>query len=190
MPGTEVTAPGFYICVNPTNVNCKILQTSLHVYTASPLRFVWSSANPLKECGPNHMGARDIALHYYDPISNMLVNLTKVGDPVTAVESGKIVQLRRGWDPCGCNNYCNDANSIAIKSYSDGFITNYVHVNPLPGFNIGDPINIGQQIGTVDTSGDSCGPHVHLTRMDSKGNPTCNWLFETNMIFAPWLHSF
>ncbi|MEY8350125.1 peptidoglycan DD-metalloendopeptidase family protein [Bacillus cereus] len=82
-------------------------------------------------------------------------------------------------------NYCNDANSVAIRSYSDSFITNYVHVNPLPGFKAGDPINKGQQIDTVDMSGDSCGPHVHLVIMDKYGNPTCNWIFEITMIPAP-----
>ncbi|MEY8350124.1 hypothetical protein AALF16_17810 [Bacillus cereus] len=94
MAGTGEYDPNdhdFYLCVNPTNINCKILQTPIHVYTVSPLIGVWDSSNPLKDCGPNHMGARDIALYY--PISNGMVNLTEIGDPVFAVESGKIVSV-------------------------------------------------------------------------------------------------
>jgi murein DD-endopeptidase MepM/ murein hydrolase activator NlpD len=165
----------FYICSDPNNPNCKLINTPGHVYSGSPLRGLLKSSRPLKDCGPNHLGAKDLT-----------VPGIQIGTPVFAAEAGTILQLSFGWDPCGCNNVCNPGNFVGIRSYSDNFITHYVHVNPLPGLKPGDHVNRGQQIGTVDVSGSSCQPHVHMARYTPNGSPTCNWLINITQIFHPF----
>ncbi|WP_141554831.1 peptidoglycan DD-metalloendopeptidase family protein [Bacillus toyonensis] len=71
-----------------------------------------------------------------------------------------------------------------IRSDSDNFITQYVHVTPLPGLSLRTHVTAGQQIGTVDLSGSSCSPHVHMARYTPSGSPTCDWQLK-KFHFAP-----
>ncbi|MED2754024.1 M23 family metallopeptidase [Bacillus thuringiensis] len=187
MDGKVESAPGeiFHFCVDPTNPACENNPTlPYYLYNSSPLMRVLDSFAPLKDCGKDHLGARDLAYAVMSPSGHgSFVVKTKIGDPVFAAESGEIIQKSYGWPPCGCNSGCINANSIAIRSDSDGHITNYVHVNPLSDLKAGDHVNQKQQIGAIDVSGDSCGPHLHMARMDQNGNPTCNW----DMVDMEWL---
>lgn len=175
----------YHICSDP-NTCSNDDSVLFHVYRGSPLRGLFNSYRPLKDCGPNHLGARDLATWYLSPTGQQIITTT-IGTPVYAAESGTILQLSFGWDYCGCNNpSCRDSNFVGIRSVPpDTAITQYVHVSPLPGLKIGDPIMIGQQIGTVDISGDSCGPHVHMARYRFDGKPTCNWHINITQIPIP-----
>ncbi|MGE7869328.1 M23 family metallopeptidase [Bacillus paramycoides] len=159
---------GLYTICSTPNTCKNDPSPTWHFYRGSPLWGLLWSYSPLKGCGDNHLGARDFAL-----------KSTKEGTPVYAAEGGHILQLATGYTPCGCNptSPCDGANFVGIRG-SDQFITHYVHVNPLPSLKLGDPVMLGQQIGTVDLSGDSCGPHVHMARYDSKGIPNCRWGFD------------
>ncbi|WP_338452646.1 peptidoglycan DD-metalloendopeptidase family protein [Niallia oryzisoli] len=172
----------YSICSNPNNCSNDSL-APFHVYQGSPLRGLLNSHRPLKDCGPNHLGAKDLATWYRSPNGQQIIT-TSIGTPVYAAEAGTILQLSFGWDHCGCNNpNCRDSNFVGIRSDTpDKSITHYVHVSPLPGLKIGDHIMIGQQIGTVDISGDSCGPHVHMARYNQNGIPTCNWVIDITQI--------
>ncbi|MGE7874804.1 hypothetical protein [Bacillus paramycoides] len=66
MAGTIIYDPNdrirFYICSDPNNPNCKLIRTPGHVNSGSPLRGLLDSSRPLKGCGPNHLGAKDLAV--------------------------------------------------------------------------------------------------------------------------------
>ncbi len=82
------------------------------------------------------------------------------GEPVVAMESGTVVGLSTGHPH-------NDtiANFVVVQG-SDGFLTVYGHVTPLqnPQLQLGQHVDPGQVLGTVDDSGPSEGPHVHIAR--------------------------
>jgi len=173
MAGIIITDPKdtitFAICSDPAK--CTLFTTPSHLYPRGPFRepFVW---NILKDCGPNHVGAKDLA------IPNI-----QIGTPVYAAEAGTVNIISYGWDPCGCGKVCNPANFVSIRSASDNYITQYVHVTPLPSLSPGTHVNPGDQIGTVDMSGSSCDPHVHMARYTPSGSPTCNWFISTSPNF-------
>ncbi|MGX5475922.1 M23 family metallopeptidase [Bacillus toyonensis] len=178
----------YYICSDPNKCKNDPL-APWHFYRGSPLRGLLWSYSPLKDCGDKHVGARDLARWGYGPTGQQ-INHTTVGTPVYAAEEGHILQLAFGYTPCGCNptSPCYGANFIGIRG-TDKYITHYVHVNPLPGLKLGEPVKLGQQIGTVDLSGDSCGPHVHMARYDSSGKPNCQWGFNitiTPVVVSPF----
>ncbi|EOO23045.1 hypothetical protein ICM_06268 [Bacillus cereus BAG1X2-3] len=161
---------GFSICSDPNK--CSLVRTQMHIYSGTPLIGIIQS---LQGCGLKHLGALDIN-----------VPGIGIGTPVYAAESGKINVLSFGWESCGCQNICNSANLVSIRSDVDNFITQYVHVSPLPSIKLGDYVHEGQQIGTVDLSGSSCQPHVHMARYTPTGSPTCDWSIRPLlMIFYP-----
>ncbi|KFM99591.1 M23 family peptidase [Bacillus clarus] len=146
----------FNIC--PT---CPLVSTPFYSYPGFPLS---GRITAIKGCGSTHSGALDLT------VPNI-----KIGTPVYAAESGYINVLSYGHESCGCSNVCNYGNFVSIRSNNDHFITQYVHVTPLPGLKLKDQVSVGQQIGTVDISGSSCSPHVHMARYNSSGSPTCDW---------------
>ncbi|PGO23356.1 hypothetical protein CN984_23540 [Bacillus cereus] len=97
-----------------------------------------------------------------------------VGTPVYAAESGKIIYTASGYYDTCAGGTCHP-NLITIKSDTDGYVTQYVHMNPLLSLSPGDHVKLGQQIGKIDLSGDTPTPHVHMARFAADGTPTCNW---------------
>ncbi|PED87791.1 peptidase M23 [Bacillus cereus] len=158
MPGytTQADVIDFKICNE-----CSLANTPFYTYPGVPLL---GRIRQRRGCGVAHAGALDLE------VPNI-----KIGTPVYAAEAGYINVLSSGNEPCGCKNECNKGNLVSIRSFSDKFITQYVHVTPLPGLKLKDQVYVGQQIGTVDQSGSSCNPHVHMARYTPTGIPTCNW---------------
>ncbi len=158
MPGytTQWDVIDFKICNE-----CSLANTPFYTYPGVPLL---GRIRQSQGCGAAHAGALDLE------VPNI-----KIGTPVYAAEAGYINVLSSGNEPCGCKNECNKGNLVSIRSFSDKFITQYVHVTPLPGLKPKDQVYVGQQIGTVDQSGSSCNPHVHMARYTPTGIPTCNW---------------
>jgi Peptidase family M23 len=93
-----------------------------------------------------------------------------IGDPVYAAEGGTVVVVKSDAGPASppypnCGSH--DANYVKIKG-ADNYYTVYVHVHPL--VSVGQGVNAGQEIGTVDNSGCESGPHVHIQREDGNLN--------------------
>lgn len=63
-----------------------------------------------------------------------------------------------------CAGLHDSANYIVIThgSGTTATVTKYYHTTILPGLGVNSPVSVGQQIGTVDTSGCSSGPHTHI----------------------------
>jgi murein DD-endopeptidase MepM/ murein hydrolase activator NlpD len=106
------------------------------------------------------------AIHAAQDISNTTHNL-QVGEPVYAPEAGT-VHIQGGYShvnlpvsQCAGQHY--PANYINISDAS-GNRTRLVHVTAVPGLTEGQSVSAGQQVGTVDISGRSSAPHVHMSR--------------------------
>ncbi len=161
---TPVNTAPWRICLE-----CPIVTTPFHAYFTDPFN-TEDDVSIITPCGPNHPGAKDL---WFPSIA--------IGTPVYASEAGTINFLASGNPPCGNppTGPCpRDGNLVSITSDIDQYITQYVHVTPLPNLKIGDHVNLGQQIGTVDISGISGGPHVHMARYTATGfdrSPTCDW---------------
>lgn len=73
------------------------------------------------------------------------------GTPVVSVANGTVTSA--GWD--GSYGY-----KVAI-THDDGTETWYAHLTTITT-NVGDSVTGGEQIGTVGSTGNSTGPHLHL----------------------------
>jgi murein DD-endopeptidase MepM/ murein hydrolase activator NlpD len=106
-----------------------------------------------------------------------------VGTPVYAAEGGWIdgIQTGQAHDPRSeqivngipaCSGQGSPANYVRIRDQQapGGNKTTYVHVTVCCGLSVGMRVEASQQIGTVDVSGCSTGPHVHMQRRKPAGN--------------------
>ncbi|MGH9395361.1 MAG: M23 family metallopeptidase [Terriglobia bacterium] len=91
-----------------------------------------------------------------------------VGSPVYAAEGGTVLVIQSGYshvnEPVSqCAGQGFHANYIEIKSSDGSLVTRYVHVTPLTKLSVGQTVNTGDQIGTIDISGCTSGPHTHIS---------------------------
>jgi murein DD-endopeptidase MepM/ murein hydrolase activator NlpD len=91
-----------------------------------------------------------------------------VGAPAKAADSGYVILAGGGWNG-GYGNH-------VIIDHGNGFTTLYAHLNSI-FVRTGESVSRGQQIGTVGTTGNSTGPHLHfeIRYQGSPRNPY-NWL--------------
>lgn len=91
------------------------------------------------------------------------VNASVFGSDVRAMEDGVVKAIEPNGTPGG------DENFVVVQG-SDGMYTIYAHVTPSVVVN--QTVSAGQKIGTVDDTGVTNGPHVHLCRSpDMSCNP-------------------
>jgi murein DD-endopeptidase MepM/ murein hydrolase activator NlpD len=76
-----------------------------------------------------------------------------VGAPAKAADSGYVILAGGGWNG-GYGNH-------VIIDHGNGFTTLYAHLNSI-FVRTGESVSRGQQIGTVGTTGNSTGPHLHF----------------------------
>jgi len=84
-----------------------------------------------------------------------------LGDPVTAVAGGTVIQAGEGKDGWGI--------SVKVRM-DDGRIVNYGHLSGV-NVSVGQRLNGGETIGAIGSTGASTGPHLSFDVMDSSGNP-------------------
>lgn len=76
-----------------------------------------------------------------------------LGAPVSAADSGFVVTAGGGWN-AGYGNY-------VLIDHGNGFTTLYAHLNSI-FVKPGETVSRGQQIGTMGSTGNSTGPHLHF----------------------------
>lgn len=90
----------------------------------------------------------------------------KMGTPVYAAEAGEVIlaiteyTLNKGW-----------GRKIEIK-HSNGYVTRYAHLKQV-NVQVGQEVKADEQIGSVGTTGQSTGPHLHfeILQNDENVNP-------------------
>ena len=85
----------------------------------------------------------------------------KVGTPVTATMSGKVVQVDLNADY---------GKSILIENAESGYQTLYAHLSA-ETVKVGDLVTAGQTIGKSGDTGNASGPHLHYEVRSGKNNP-------------------
>ncbi len=75
-----------------------------------------------------------------------------VGSPVVASDSGYVIYA--GWDHTGYGN-------LIIIDHGNGYRTYYAHLSRI-FVRTGESVGQGQRIGSVGSSGNSTGPHLHF----------------------------
>ncbi|WP_406853356.1 peptidoglycan DD-metalloendopeptidase family protein [Brevundimonas sp. BH3] len=82
-----------------------------------------------------------------------------VGTPVKAPASGEVIQV---WS----NN--SGGNQVRIR-HSNGTVTGYAHLQS-SDVKVGDRVTQGQVFAKTGNTGNSTGPHLHITTRDADGN--------------------
>ena len=83
------------------------------------------------------------------------------GTPLYAVDNGVVIEA--GW----AGAYGN----YTVIRHSDGTTAHYAHQASI-GVSVGQSVSAGQQIGTLGSTGNSTGPHLHFEIRDANGNFT------------------
>jgi len=82
------------------------------------------------------------------------------GTPVTAVESGRVLEV---WSPAlggGCDpKFSNGAHNVKVE-HADGTVAQYVHVDG--AVNVGQSVKQGEIIGVTANNGWICQPQLHF----------------------------
>ena len=90
------------------------------------------------------------------------------GTDLVAKEGSEVLSVTDGTvDDVGYDD--ERGNYIDIRSES-GEVYGYEHLQELPDFKTGDKVNEKQVIGKVGNTGNSTGPHLHLSLKDKDGN--------------------
>jgi hypothetical protein len=85
----------------------------------------------------------------------------KIGTPVSATMSGRVVQVDLNADY---------GKSILIENPDNGYQTLYAHLSE-EAVKVGDMITAGQVIGKSGDTGNANGPHLHYEVRSGKNNP-------------------
>lgn len=141
-----------------------------HNYPSNPLpKPCWVSSfyDAVREAGAHH--AEDLV---YDNGNHNGGTVPAYGTPVTAMESGTVVAAPSGYGPAsypGClnGNPRPPGNYVKIQG-ADNYFTIYYHMKP--GVSVGQKVNAGQVIGTLDNSGCQSAAHLHVGRKNPSGN--------------------
>lgn len=90
----------------------------------------------------------------------------KTGDPVLACLGGRVAKVVR--KSTGYGNH-------VVLEHSDGWYTWYAHLSEIT-VALHDPVSRGQKIGEVGSTGNSTGPHLHLTVQHIGNGMSGYWL--------------
>ena len=89
------------------------------------------------------------------------------GTDIAAEDGTDVASLYSGTvEDVGFNS--QEGNYIIIKN-SDGWTVKYSHLKDAPIVSKGDNVESGAIVGSVGSTGNSTGPHVHIEVIDDKG---------------------
>lgn len=90
------------------------------------------------------------------------------GELIYAVERGEVTRTQ--WDKHGYGHHVRTKNTVAGNEWT------YAHLDKIY-VSEGDRVEPGQVIGTMDSTGDSTGTHLHLQKRRLNKNGTVkNWI--------------
>jgi murein DD-endopeptidase MepM/ murein hydrolase activator NlpD len=137
--------------------------TVTQYYYASPVACDWHSVSdvgsriaPLKGASSNHNGT--------DIVCNRVGDDT--GTPLLSIANGVVVEV--GNQRAGIGSY------MVIQHWTNGesFYTRYGHmIRGSQTLGVGSPVSIGQQVGSMGSTGTSNGAHLHL-EIHMNGSPS------------------
>jgi murein DD-endopeptidase MepM/ murein hydrolase activator NlpD len=81
------------------------------------------------------------------------------GTPIVAAKDGTVVEA--GW--------AGAYGKTVVVQHADGTKTLYAHLHTIE-VGVGQTVALGQQIGTLGSTGNSTGPHLHFEVIDPAGN--------------------
>ena len=92
------------------------------------------------------------------------------GTPVLAAYPGRVSKIKKGWKSSDRDNNTpgwESGNFVVIDYSGDApggatFRHSYYHLDSVEALSVGDKVDQGQRIGTVGSTGNSTGPHLHL----------------------------
>lgn len=134
--------------------------------TATYGRFSWPAAGVVTQefgCTGFYLEPRrGSCAHFHDGID--IANGS--GTQVRASDDGVVAFV--GWNP-----YDNDPAYMVIIGHSGGYTSGYFHLLPRRMVRAGQVVRRGQVIGSMGSTGNSTGPHVHweIYRNDRPVNP-------------------
>jgi murein DD-endopeptidase MepM/ murein hydrolase activator NlpD len=109
------------------------------------------------------------------------------GEPALLGLPGVVTLVRAGCDPLaswGCNG--GYGNNVAVRA-ADGTCVRYVHLQTI-AVSLGQELPLGAQIGTVGSSGNSTGPHLHYQREDCRtGDALASSFVEAGVPQTGWV---
>jgi len=148
---------------NPQNMGCK--------WPANG--FIYQGPQTGGSCPGTHGGAQAIDI---DPIGGS----GPLGGPVYSTVNGTVAKVNFGCATgSGCSG-CTCANYIILQG--PGYSVGYWHLANTQMVKVGDPVTVGQVIGTMDHTGHSTGTHLHyqywgpgsINSILPVSVPTCN----------------
>ena len=97
-------------------------------------------------------GMRDHPMHGDRRMHNGVDLAAPRGSEIGAVRAGKVLRVKRSEQGYG--------NQVMVD-HGEGLVSRYAHCQDI-FVKVGDQLEAGQLLGTVGSSGDSTGPHLHL----------------------------
>jgi murein DD-endopeptidase MepM/ murein hydrolase activator NlpD len=89
-----------------------------------------------------------------------------IGRDVAASRAGKVIQVKESSNAGGCSNFYLGKENYVTLLHADGKKTLYVHLlHNSVSVRVGDYVRSGQAIGKSDSTGKSCGAHLHFAQM-------------------------
>lgn len=116
------------------------------------------------------------------------------GAPVVATHAGRVISAKSGWKREDFDNKApgwSRGNYVIVETPASGGAvarTGYYHLADLAkGLKVGDQVQAGQQLGTVGSTGNSSGPHLHLEShwvipTSDTGKPARSWALDPETV--------
>jgi murein DD-endopeptidase MepM/ murein hydrolase activator NlpD len=152
--------------VNPTATSAPVAPaTSVTETAASPEPQPAAPANSLVSPLDNYVVTSEFGLRFvgdprFDGFHNGIDLGAPMGTPVRSVMDGIVSRIAN--DPLGYGNWVE-------VSHHDGTRTRYGHLEDFGDIELDQEINAGTLIGTVGSTGNSSGPHLHFEVIDAHG---------------------
>ncbi|MCR5103479.1 MAG: peptidoglycan DD-metalloendopeptidase family protein [Eubacterium sp.] len=124
----------------------------------SQSKYVYVISDPDKANGEGILNNMTIVRPFSDDHKGVDLG-GKEGDPIYLSYSGKVSNV--GYDD-------ERGNFIEIEN-ADGCTIIYNHLKDKPGYKVGDSVMPGDKIGEVGNTGNSTGPHLHISVLSKDG---------------------
>lgn len=130
---------------------------NLHLYDSAINVSVQKGAVDGRPCYAASETAPNYCYEGHDGI-DFRPNIRGANQPVLAAAAGKVVGVT---PDCQANNSCTGLGNNVILFHFQGYFTRYGHLQGMD-VTVGQQVNSGDQIGTMGSTGNSTGVHLHF----------------------------